>query len=131
MYAVIKYNDYSKEQFFEVIMTTHDLNYAKKVAFHSAKEDLPKDTNEYNYKITTEIEIKYFQSNNKLITDYRIVELKEYEDGYKLMSLYSRVYAVIELDKYNKDIDEIDNNLICNDYNAYYEYDSYCNYQET
>ena len=49
------------------------------------------------------------------------------------MSLSSKVYAVIELKIYNNniynidDIDDIDNNLICNDYNAYYDYNSYCN----
>jgi hypothetical protein len=30
MYAVVEYDDYRKEQSFEVIMTTDDVNYAKK-----------------------------------------------------------------------------------------------------
>jgi hypothetical protein len=99
------------------------------VAFSSCKEDLPKDTDDYIYRITTEIETEYLHPINKIITDYRIVQLKEYENGYKLLSLSSKVYAVIELKIYNNNIyniDDIDNNLICNDYNAYYDYNSYC-----
>ena len=38
MYAVIEYNDYRKEQNFEIIITTNDVDYAKKVAFHNAKK---------------------------------------------------------------------------------------------
>ena len=33
MFALVEYNDYRKEQSFEVIMTTDDVEYAKKIAF--------------------------------------------------------------------------------------------------
>ena len=32
MYAVVRYNDYRKEQDFEIIGTTTDVEYAKKIA---------------------------------------------------------------------------------------------------
>lgn len=130
MYAVVKFNDSYEKEYFEVIITSDNLEYAKKVAFSSCKEDLPKDTDDYIYRITTEIETEYLHPINKIITDYRIVQLKEYENGYKLLSLSSKVYAVIELKTYNSNIyniDDIDNNLICNDYNSFYSYNSYCN----
>lgn len=53
MYAVVEYNDYRKEQRFEVISVTDDIEYAKKLAFQNAKKALPDD--EWNYKITSKL----------------------------------------------------------------------------
>ena len=35
MYAVVEYNNYRKEQYFEIKSTTNDLDYAKKIVFHT------------------------------------------------------------------------------------------------
>ena len=40
MYAVIEYNNYPKEQDFEIKLVTNDLDYAKKLAFNNAKNDI-------------------------------------------------------------------------------------------
>ena len=40
MYAIVRYNDYRKEQDFEIIATTTDVEYAKKIAFNKIKENI-------------------------------------------------------------------------------------------
>lgn len=40
MYTVINFTDYRKEQSLEVIVTTDDVEYAKKVAYQEAKKEL-------------------------------------------------------------------------------------------
>jgi hypothetical protein len=40
MYAVVEFTDYRKDNRFEVVAFTEDVDYAKKMAFQSAKKDL-------------------------------------------------------------------------------------------
>ena len=120
MYAVVEYNDYRKEQTFEVIITTDDVNHAKKVAFSIAKNKLPKDDNESIYKLTSEIEDEYLLPINKKIISYKIISLEKYKKGLKINCTYSTVYAVIELKKQDiENIEEIDTSFICNKYYSY------------
>ena len=68
MYAVVEYNDFRKEQSFEVITTTDDVDYAKKVAFQYDMNDIKKVfiyTNDYLYRITTKEENEYLRPINK------------------------------------------------------------------
>jgi len=116
MYAVVKYNDYRKEQSFEVIIATDDVEYAKKVAFQNVKKKLPKDTSDSIYKITTKIENEYLQPINKIIIAYKIIEVEKYKKGFIIKTQYSSVYAVLELKKQEIEIEEIDMSLICYDY---------------
>ena len=117
MYAVVKYNDYRKEQSFEVIMATSDVEYAKKIAFQNAKKKLPKDTNDYICKITSKIVNEYLEPINKTIIAYKIIEIHKYENKSIIRDRYSTVYAVLELKKQEiGDIEEIDTSLICDNY---------------
>ena len=116
MYAVVEYNDYRKEQSFEVIATTDDVEYAKKVAFQNAKKNLPKDTSDSIYKITTKIENEYLEPINKIVVAYKIVEVEKYKKEFIIRTPYSSVYAVLKLKKQEIEIEEIDMSLICNNY---------------
>ena len=116
MYAVVEYSDCSKEQFFKVIMTTDDVEYAKKVVFQTAKKDLlkHKDTDDDWYKLTTEFDNEYLRPINKTIIEFKIIRLEQYNNGFRKHYSGSNVYAVIELGKKEiEDIEEIDNSLIC------------------
>jgi len=56
MYAVVNYDDYRKEIEVEIIASTHDVEYAKKIAFNKIKEKMSeyKDHKEDElYKIET------------------------------------------------------------------------------
>ena len=58
MYAVVHYHNSRKEQDFEIKMVTDDINYAKKLAFHHAEEDLvnlDNNSNSIMFRITTNI----------------------------------------------------------------------------
>ena len=116
MYAVVEYNDYRKEQSFEVIATTEDVEYAKKVAFQNAKKNLPKDRFDSIYKITTKIENEYLEPINKIVVAYKIVEVEKYKKKFIIRTPYSCVYTVLELKKREEEIEEIDMSLICDNY---------------
>ena len=116
MYAVVEYNDYRKEQSFEVIATTDDIEYAKKVAFQNAKKNLPKDRINSIYKITTKIENEYLEPINKIVVAYKIIEVEKYKKEFIIRTPYSSVYAVLKLKKQDIEIEEIDMSLICDNY---------------
>jgi len=117
MYAVIEYNKYRKEQQFEVITTTDDLEYARRLSFQNAKKNLPVGKTEGIYKITSVVEDTNLAILNKTIISYQIVCLEKHEDRFKLCYSFSIVYAVIELENINMEYPgEIDNSLICDDY---------------
>jgi hypothetical protein len=123
MYALVEYDDYRKEQSFEVITTTNDVEYAKKIAFYYTKKNIPTYNDDSIYKITTKMENQYLRPINKTIIAYKIIEVDKNKKGFKIKSTFSSVYAVIELNKIeiqNKDIAEIDTTLICDNY---YDYD--------
>jgi hypothetical protein len=123
MYAIVEYNDYRKEQSFEVITTTDDVEYAKKVAFNKAMNVIKKlsvCSDDSIYRITTEVENKYLQPINKTIVAYKIIDVEKYKKGFKIVSSWANVYAVIELKKEIENIEEIDTSLICDNY---YDYD--------
>jgi hypothetical protein len=118
MYAVVRYNDYRKEEHFEIIATTTDVECAKKIAFNKIKEDIPecKDDDEL-YKIATDIETEYFQPINEEIISYRIIKVKKYKNKFKKLYHYTTKYAVIEFAvENNENLKEIDTSLICDNY---------------
>lgn len=123
MYAVVEYDDYRKDQSFEVIRTTDDVDYAKKVAFQFAMnqiKNVSRYANNHIYRITTNVENEYLRPINKTIISYKVINLEKYKKGFKIESSFSTTYAVIEL--INEDIEnipEIDTSLICNEYYGY------------
>lgn len=123
MYAVVEYNNYRKEQYFEVKYVTNDLEYAKKMAFNNAKNDIPKD--ESTYRLTTNIEEIHLRPLNESIINYTIVEVIEYKIGFKIVMTFSNVYSVIKLPEYPKIevLDNIDEKIICNNFYSYYDTD--------
>ena len=117
MYGVIEYSDCRKEQGFEIILTTDDVEYAKKVAFQNVKKNLHKDTDDSIYKITTKMNNEYLRPINKIIIAYKIINVEKYGKGFKIQHSFSTIYAVIELGKNEiEEIEEIDNSLICDNY---------------
>ena len=120
MYAIVKYNDYSKEQHFEVIRTTDDVEYAKKFAFQLAKKllSLYRDVSNYVYKIANKNENLYLYPVNETIVAYNINELVKYKNKLKLVTAFSTVYAVVKMrpNSESEDIEEIDTTLIYDDY---------------
>ena len=110
MYAFIKYNNYRKNQNFEIITVTDDLEYARKLAFNNAKNDIQDSP----YKITTCIQDYYIYPKNKKIVQYMMVEVNKN----KIISCFSTIYAVIELPIHEKVklLEDIDDKLICNNY---------------
>lgn len=131
MYVVVYFTDYRKDNRFDVVYTTEDLEYAKKSAFKIAKKELSKMRNTENsvFKITTKIEeyeYEYLHPLNKIIIAYKIIELVKYKKGLKIASSNTSVYAVIELDKTEttEKLDEIEPSLICDNYYSYDHYDS-------
>ena len=118
MYAVVKYNDYRKEEDVEIIATTTDVEYAKKIAFNKIKDGMPecKDDDEL-YKIETDIETEYFQPINKEIISYRIIKVKKCKNKLKKLYHYTTKCAVVEFAVENtENLKEIDTSLIYNDY---------------
>jgi hypothetical protein len=127
MYALVEYDDYRKEQSFEVITTTNDVEYAKKIAFQHTKKNIPTYNDDSIYKITTKMENQYLRPINKTIIAYKIIEVDKNKRGFKIKSTFSSVYAVIELNKMeiqNEDIAEIDTTLICDNYDDYDDEDN-------
>ena len=129
MYAVVEYNDYRKEQSFEVITTTDDVDYAKKVAFQFAMnqiKNVSRYANDYIYRITTRVENEYLRPINKTIISYKVIEVEKYKERFKIKSSFSTTYAVIELiNEEIENIQEIDTSLICDNY---YDYHGECCY---
>jgi len=123
MYAVVDFTDYRKEQCFKVVMSTSDVEYAKKVAFQIAKKELgkEKDTENSFYKITTKFQCEYLHPVNKIIICYKIIKLVKHKKGFKIESYNPRVYAVIELNKTDmtESVDEIEQSFICDNYYSY------------
>ena len=125
MYAIVDFTDIRNEQSFNVVETTQDVEYAKKLAFHLAKKELSKEKNteKYFYKITTtkDYEYEYLYPLNKIIIAYKIIELIKYKNGFTISSCNANIYAVIELKQREaiQDIDEIDVSLICDNYYSY------------
>ena len=131
MYAVVEYDDYRKEQSFEVISTTDDVDYAKKVAFQYAMnqiKNVSRYANDYIYRITTRVENEYLRPINKTIISYKVIEVEKYKEKFKIKSSFSTTYAVIELEKEIENIPEIDISLICD---SYYDYHGECCYNDT
>jgi len=119
MYAVVRYNDYRKEEHFEIIATTTDVEYAKKIAFNKIKENIqnmPEPTNDDElYKISDHIETEYFQPINEEIVSYRIIKVKKYKNKLLKLYHYTTKYAVLEFAVENSEnLEEIDTSLICN-----------------
>lgn len=123
MYAVVEYDDYRKEQSFEVISTTDDVDYAKKVAFQFAMnqiKNVSRYANDYIYRITTRVENEYLRPINKTIISYKVIEVEKYKERFKIKSSFSTTYAVIELiNEEIENIQEIDTSLICDEYYGY------------
>lgn len=120
MYAVVKYMDYRKEQSFEVIMSTDDLEYAKKVAFQTAKNAIPRWWSEDSlYKITSLVEHQYLRSDNKTIISYKVIEVVKCKNKFKMVSCNSILYEVLKLNNDIGDVEEIDQSLICDDHYPY------------
>jgi len=126
MYAVVDFTDYRKDNRFEVLGVTEDVEYAKKVAFQIAKKELSRQRNTEKtfYKITRKIEdyeYEYLHPLNKIIVAYKIIELVKYKEGLKIVSSNTSVHAVIELDKteITENVDEIEETLICDNYYSY------------
>ena len=119
MYAVVEYYDYRKEQSFEVITTTDDVEYAKKTAFQYAVNYIrkkPTRTDDSIYRITTRVENEYLRPINETIISYKVVNVEKYKKGFIIKSFFSNTYAVIELKKEIENIEEIDTSLICDNY---------------
>ena len=118
MYAVVRYNDYRKEEYFEIIATTTDVEYAKKIAFNKIKEGMPEcKQDDELYKIATDIETEYFQPINEEIISYRIIKVKKYKNKLKKLYHYTTKYAVVEFAVENtENLNEIDSSLICDNY---------------
>jgi hypothetical protein len=132
MYAVVEYDDYRKDQSFEVIITSDDVDYAKKLAFQYAVNDIKhvsRYANDSIYRITTEVENNYLRPINKTIISYKVIEVEKYKKRYKIKSSFSTTYAVIEVKKdiEIENIQEIDTTLICDEY---YNYDGEGYYNE-
>jgi uncharacterized membrane protein YheB (UPF0754 family) len=125
MYTVVKYNNYRKEQNFEIKLVTDDLEYAKKLAFNNAKKEILKRSDlSSSYKLSTDIQEYYLYPENKKIVQYIVVQVEKYEKNkLKISSTYSTVHAVLELPKHEKieSLEEIDDNLICNNYHSDYD----------
>lgn len=121
MYAVVIYNDYRKEQNFEIIATTTDVEYANKIAFNKIKEKIQKMPickDDECYKIATTIETESFRPINEEIISYRIIKLKKCKNKFKKIHHYTTKYAVVEIELENtENLNEIDNSLICDNYN--------------
>ena len=66
------------------------------------------------------MENEYLQPINKTIVAYKIINVEKYKKGFKIVSSWANVYAVIELNKEIENIEEIDTSLICDNY---YDYD--------
>ena len=124
MYAVVEYNNYYKEQDFEIKFVTENLEMAKKLVFTiamKAVDDVSK--NGKIFKLTTDIEKYHLFPKNERIIEYMMIEVKQNKKGnYKVLGAYSNVYSVI---KFNNNIKlnmlmDIDKTKICNNYIPHY-----------
>ena len=129
MYAVVRYNDYRKEEDFEIIATTSDVEYAKKIAFNKIKESMPEwNDDDELHKIATDIETEYFQPINKEIIAYRIIKVKKCKNKFIKLYHYTTKCAVIEFIEFavenHENLKEIDTDLICDNYIEHDEKDN-------
>jgi hypothetical protein len=93
------------------------------MALHNAKLDIPK-TKDTLFKITENMDEDqvYIQLLNKIIIQYRIIEVVKCKERFKLKSSISTVYAVVQLNDYNGIFDYDENEaeavdeMICNNY---------------
>jgi hypothetical protein len=123
MYAVVQYsnNDFYNNNF-KVILTTKDVEYAKKVAFYMQKNIVFNlfasfDTDKVIFRITNKMKCPYVEPANKIIMLYSTVKLEKYNDTYKFQEEMYTVYAVIELPKDNNTlVPDIDTSLLCNEW---------------
>lgn len=90
MFAVVKYNDYRKEQTFEIIACCQEVEDAKKMAFNVCRSSF---TNNTIQKIITHEKNHYLHPINKAIVSYRVVDIA----NNNIAGIYSTVYAVIEI----------------------------------
>ena len=128
MYAVIEYNNFCKEQIFQIKLITNNLDNAKKIAFNSAKNEIPKDNN--IYKITTNIKKFYIRPNHECIVEYMIIEVKKCnKNKFKIKAQFSKIYSVIKFENCVSImlLKDIDTRLICNDF---YLYDDVCEFDK-
>lgn len=123
-YAVIQYDDQDrglKANYFEIKHITTDLNYAKKLAFHYAKNDMPRGYyGRYEYRIAEDYYgLGRVCCGNEIIIEYRIFQVNydDEKDTYGFDSLYSgHVWSVIKFkNDVPENVEEIDNDLIYND----------------
>lgn len=72
-FSVVKYNDVEKKPTFEVITSTDDVEYAKKVAFQCAKKNMIQEKNadktggDWVYKISTNTKNEHVNPVNKTV----------------------------------------------------------------
>lgn len=133
MFAFVLYNNYRKENTFEIKYISPDVTKVKRAAFHAAKSDIPsfEKTSEYykekegNYgiKINTRVREHNVLPKNQIIVEYNLVFVKVYgnesedeEVDYEIVLQDSMVYAVIELspNPETEDFDPIDDTILIN-----------------
>ncbi len=117
MFAVVKYNDYRKEQSFEIITCTEDFEYAKKMAFNMCRCSFDKNAIQ---KITTQEKNHFLHPINKTIVSYRVIDIADNS----ISAIYSTVYAVLEISNpsANSVLDEVDESLFWTDTKADADY---------
>jgi len=124
MYAVVTYDGRpDDDNEIEVINVTDNLEYAKKLAFHYAKKDLPpkRDFAWTEYRILKDYYNEYCSVIlHNVIVDYRICEVKyddeceEYEK-YNIVDVMNIVWAVVKITNETEEIEDIDEMLIHQD----------------
>ena len=139
MYAVIKYNDSSTGNYFQILDTTDSLDDSEKLAFNHAKKIAIKNTQNTKetdftiHKITTDINHQYVFLENKIIIGFRVIGLEYYDKKWSLQYYSSEIFSVIELPKnYFKEIEDIDESMIYNEEEEekYDDDDEYKNYED-
>lgn len=117
-YAVVSYDDRpNDDNEVEIMCMTDNFEYAEKLAFHYAKQGLPKET------IYSRAECRILKNYNSewnsvylrnVIVEYRIGEVEyddegdEYHTGY----VWNSVWAVVEIKNEITEVEDIDESLI-------------------
>lgn len=119
MYGVVEYSNYRKEQSFEILHITKDLENAKKINLLNANKHVAssKSTSPC-LKITEpdEDDNVYLRCLNKVICSYKLVEVEKTKKGFELLGNYSNIFAVVEIENKideNVEIPFVDPNIIC------------------
>lgn len=109
MFAVVKYNDYRKEQTFEIIACCQEVEDANKMAFNLCRSSF---TNNTIQKIITHEKNHFLHPINKAIVSYRVVEYIPANNN--IAGIYSTVYAVLEIANpgFNTLLPEVDSSLL-------------------